>query len=106
MSLTKHYRTFFSKDTFYLLDYNNGIAIFRTEVVEEGYMSFYDIISIIHDDSLGILENEFGESFTYSIEDIYNHSDYISEINQHDVFSVKSDILFSNVQKKINEKEL
>jgi hypothetical protein len=106
MSLTKHYKTFFSKDIFYLYEYNNGIAAFRTQVIEDGFLSYYDIIAVIHDDSLGVMENEFGENFEYSIDDIFSHSDYISEINQHDVFTVKSDILFSNVEKQIHEKGL
>lgn len=106
MNLTNHYRIFFSQDTFYLYDYNNGVAIFRCEVVEEGFLSYYDIIIVANDDSLGILENEFGEGFNYSIEDIYAHAEYISEINQQDVFTIKSDTLFSSVEKQINEKEL
>ena len=104
MNFTKYFETFFRSNEFYLLDYTNVVAHFRTEEVEEGFLCYYDIICTIHDDFLEEFEElPFNES--YNIKDIYCRADYVSEINQHDVFSVKSDILFSNVQNQ-NEKEI
>jgi hypothetical protein len=104
MNKTKHYSVFFKNDVFYLVDYTNGIAHFRTEVVEEGFLCYYDIICTVHDDFLEELEETDYKDF-YTIKEIYCRAEYISEINQHNVFSVKADVLFSNVERQ-NEKEI
>lgn len=104
MNLTKHYRLFFKSDKFYLVDYTNGVAHFRCEVIEDGFLCYYDIICTINDDYLEELEEtDFND--VYTIEDIYQRAEYINEISQHDVFSIKSDVLFSEVKRK-NEKEI
>ena len=104
MSLTKKYHTFFKSDFFYLLDYNNGIGNFRTETVEDGFLVYFDIIVCVTDDSLEAIEDEFGNRFTYTIDEIYNISEYIVEINQHDVFTIKADVLFSNIERQNEQK--
>jgi len=105
MKLSKKFEIFFKNDVFYIHDYNNGIAIFRTNGIDEdGFLSYYDIISSIDDDSLLIMEENIKEYHEYTIKDIYLYSDYIVEINQLDVFTIKSDTLFSNIRSKQDEK--
>jgi hypothetical protein len=99
MSLTKKYRNFFKNDHFYLYQYNNGIASFRCEQVEEGFLVSYEIIVCVLDESLEFIEDEYEKGFSYEIDEIYSISDYVVEINQHDIFTVKSDTLFSNVNR-------
>jgi len=106
MTLTKKYHTFFKQNLFYLLDYNNGLAVFRTEEVEDGFLCYYDIICSINDNSLEVLEDEKSHKFTYSIDEIYDLTDYVVEINQHDVFTIKSDVLFSNVERRNEQKAI
>ena len=103
-TLTQKYRTFFDNDLFVLIDYTNGLAHFRAQSTEEGFMCYYDIISSISDDNLEVLEEEFGQPFTYNIDEIYGLTDYIVEINQHDVFTIKADTLFSSVNRRNEQK--
>lgn len=104
MTLKKKYELFFKDNLFYLVNYNNGLAEFRTEVVEDGFLCYYDIICSIDDDSLEVLEEEKEHKFTYSIQEIYYLTDYVVEINQQDVFTIKADVLFSNVERRNEQK--
>ena len=103
-TLTQKYRAFFGNDLFSLIDYTNGLAHFRTQTVEDGFMCYYDILCSISDDNLEVLEDEFEQPFAYKIDDIYGFTDYVIEINQHDVYTVKVDTLFSNINRRNEQK--
>ena len=104
MSLTKKYRTFFKSDYFCLYQYNNGIASFRCEQVEEGFLVSYEIIVCVLDESLEAIEDEYENGLTYKIDEIYGITDYVVEISQHDIFTIKSDVLFSNIERQNEQK--
>jgi hypothetical protein len=103
MNKAKKFKIFFKDNLFWLIHYSNGNAIFRTEEVEEGFLVYYDVIVCIEDDSLAVMEDEYGKGFTYNMKEIYCLTEYVVEINQLDVFTIKSDTLFSNVNRHYEE---
>jgi hypothetical protein len=95
MNYTKKFHTFFKNDNFYLLYYSNGLAEFRTKTIEDGF---------IKDSNLELMEDEYGECFVYTIDAIYDLAELVKEITQHDVFTIKSDVLFSLINRKNEQK--
>ena len=104
MNYTKKFHTFFKNDNFYLLNYSNGLAEFRTETIEDGFLTYYDIICSIKDSNLELMEDEYGEGFVYTIDVIYDLAELVKEITQHDVFTIKSDVLFSLIKRRNEQK--
>lgn len=81
-----------------LTDYHNGLAEFKSELVlDEEETSLYKIIVSVADDCLGIVDDEYqdGEIF-YSIQDIFDRSEKVNEITQHELIAFKVDTLFNN----------
>jgi hypothetical protein len=102
-TLTKQFEIFFNSVDFYFVDYANGLAEFRTEVLnDEGELTYYKLISMIDDDWLFKIEDEFNQGFVWDIRDIYCRSERIAEITQYDIEETKTDTLFNYVNHKLN----
>ena len=102
-TLTKQFEIFFSQVNFYFVDYNNGLAEFRTGVLEDEHeLTYYVVISKIEDDWLLKIEDEFKQDFVWSIKDIYCRSERIADISQYDIIETKTDTLFNYVDHKVN----
>lgn len=78
----------------------NGIAQYKTDFLDdEGDLSSYDIIISVADNWLECVEDEWQQLHIFTIEDIYDRAHHINEINQSDIYEIKVDTLFSNVNR-------
>lgn len=97
----KYYKLFFKGVDFMLVDYYNGLAEFTSDLIvdeEEGETSLYKVIISVHDNCLKGIDEDFnsGDEITYSIEDIFDRSEKVNEITQHELIAFKVDTLFNN----------
>lgn len=102
----KYYKLFFKGVDFMITDYNNGLAEFTSEIVQdEEEASFYKVICSIADNCLGIVDDEYHdeEGVYYTIQDIFDRCEKVNEITQHELVAFKVDTLFNNTMKDEEE---
>lgn len=100
MNHKRKYQLYFKNVPFHFVEYNNGVARYKTDFLDDdGDLTSYDIIISVDDNWLEVVEDEYGEYHIYTIEDIYDRANHINEINQSDIYEIKVDTLFSNVNR-------
>jgi hypothetical protein len=66
-SKRKYFSVFFSNVPFHFVEYNNGVARYKSDFLDDdGDLTSYDIIISVKDEWLGIVEDEFGGYHIYT----------------------------------------